>query len=224
MELIGTKPISGLLVSSSNEPKVRLLPYTSITRLPQYYEPVRHPTRLSLLLTEFSLRTTTSRRRGFPCFVPSPCACMPSPLPRRDRGGLVVQHSPRRRPSPHSSWVGSRIMPFRGRAPPGGWSSVHSGYGLPARGVAYATLFTEGFSACRYLLAPLRLLPAGTTVAGRDSHPLKMHDFSRRTRMAGMPNERAKRLLVTLLSILGLLIVGSAIWLAFQPLDIFVRR
>jgi hypothetical protein len=40
--------------------------------------------------------------------------------------------------------------------------------------------------------SPLRLLPAGTTVAGRDSHPLKMHDFSRRTRMAGMdaePNE-----------------------------------
>jgi hypothetical protein len=34
--------------------------------------------------------------------------------------------------------------------------------------------------------SPLRLLPAGTTVAGRDSHPLKMHDFSRRTRMAGM--------------------------------------
>jgi hypothetical protein len=27
----------------------------------------------------------------------------------------------------------------------------------------------------------LRLLPAGTTVAGRDSHPLKMHAFARRT-------------------------------------------
>jgi hypothetical protein len=53
---------------------------------------------------------------------------------------LVVQHFPRRRPSPHSSWVGSRIMPFRGLL------GVHSGYGLPARGVAYATLFTEGFS------------------------------------------------------------------------------
>jgi hypothetical protein len=29
--------------------------------------------------------------------------------------------------------------------------------------------------------SPLRLLPAGTTVAGRDSHPLKMHAFARRT-------------------------------------------
>ena len=56
MELIGSKPISGLLVSSSNTPEVRLLSSTSITRLLQYYEPVRHPTRPSLLLTEFSLR------------------------------------------------------------------------------------------------------------------------------------------------------------------------
>src|ERR1035438_5953291 len=29
--------------------------------------------------------------------------------------------------------------------------------------------------------SPLRLLPAGTTVAGRDLHPLKMHAFARRT-------------------------------------------
>jgi hypothetical protein len=28
---------------------------------------------------------------------------------------------------------------------------------------------------------PLGLLPAGTTIAGRDSHPLKMHAFARRT-------------------------------------------
>jgi hypothetical protein len=68
MELIGTKPISRLLVSSSNTPEVRLLSSTSITWLQQYYEPVRHPTRLSLLLTEFSLRATTSHRMGFPVF------------------------------------------------------------------------------------------------------------------------------------------------------------
>jgi hypothetical protein len=59
--------------------------------------------------------------------------------------GLVVQRSPRRRPSPHSSWVGSRIMPFRGLL------SVHSGYGLPARGVAYATLFHRRLQRFCYL-------------------------------------------------------------------------
>ena len=32
---------------------------------------------------------------------------------------------------------------------------------------------SECFRRCRYLHHPLRLLPAGATVAGRDSHPLK---------------------------------------------------
>ena len=37
------------------------------------------------------------------------------------------------------------------------------------------------FRRCRYLHHPLRLLPAGATVAGRDSHPLGTGAFSRRT-------------------------------------------
>ena len=41
---------------------------------------------------------------------------------------------------------------------------------------------SECFRRCRYLHHPLRLLPAGTTVAGRDSHPLKNGAFPRRTR------------------------------------------
>ena len=36
---------------------------------------------------------------------------------------------------------------------------------------------SECFSSIRYLLAPLRLLPAGATVAGRDSHPLRHSAF-----------------------------------------------
>jgi hypothetical protein len=124
----------------SNTLKVRLLPSTGVTRLRQYCKPVRHPMRPSLLPTEFSLRATTSHRWGFPCFVVSPSACMPSPLPWWDRGTLAVQSAPRRRPSPNSSWVGSHILPFRGLL------SVHSRYGLHARRVAYATLFIEGFS------------------------------------------------------------------------------
>ena len=34
-------------------------------------------------------------------------------------------------------------------------------------------LSSECFSRCRYLLRPLRLLPVGATVTGRDSHPLR---------------------------------------------------
>ena len=36
---------------------------------------------------------------------------------------------------------------------------------------------SECFRQCRYLHHPLRLLPAGATVAGRDSHPLKNGAF-----------------------------------------------
>ena len=40
---------------------------------------------------------------------------------------------------------------------------------------------SECFRRCRYLHHPLRLLPAGATVAGRGSHPLRTGAFSRRT-------------------------------------------
>ena len=40
---------------------------------------------------------------------------------------------------------------------------------------------SECFERCRYLHHPLRLLPAGATVAGRDSHPLGNGALSRRT-------------------------------------------
>ena len=40
---------------------------------------------------------------------------------------------------------------------------------------------SERFRRCCHLHHPLRLLPAGATVAGRDSHPLWNGAFSRRT-------------------------------------------
>ena len=42
-------------------------------------------------------------------------------------------------------------------------------------------LTSKCFSPCRYLHEPLRLLPAGATVAGRDLNPLGDGAFSRRT-------------------------------------------
>ncbi len=85
--------------------------YTGITRRLQYYEPVRHPRRPSLLLTEFWLRATTSLRWGFPCsdnFHLHACR-------RQYPGGTVgcVSLLPqRRRPSPLSGRVGFRITVF----------------------------------------------------------------------------------------------------------------
>ena len=44
-----------------------------------------------------------------------------------------------------------------------------------------AALLSECFKRCRYLHHPPRLLPAGATVAGRDSHPLRDGALPRRT-------------------------------------------
>ena len=47
-------------------------------------------------------------------------------------------------------------------------------------------LSSKCFSRCRCLHRPLRLLPAGATVAGRDSHPLGNGALSRRTEIGGL--------------------------------------
>ena len=60
--------------------------------------------------------------------------------------------------------------------------SVHSRCSPHGRRAARGGLVTsECFRPCRYLHHPLRLLPAGATVAGRDSHPLGDGAFPRRT-------------------------------------------
>jgi len=61
-----------------------------------------------------------------------------------------------------------------------GLLSVHSRYGLPARGTAWRSLASKA-SALSLPPAPLRLLPAGAKVAGRELHPLKKGALPRST-------------------------------------------
>jgi hypothetical protein len=160
------------LVSFSNTPEVRFLPSTGITRPPQYYEPVRHPRRPGLLLTEFRLRATTSHRWGFPCCGRFPFAHMPTPIPRRNRRVLIVLF-PYDNGLPQIEGGSASAMLFRGLL------SVHSRFGLHARQVAQGDPLHRSTSADSSPPPPLRLLPAGTTVAGWDSHPLKIAAFAR---------------------------------------------
>ena len=76
------------VVPSANVPELRPLPSIGITRLLRYYGPLRHPARPGRLLTESRLRVPRPHRWGFPCCVRSPCADVPSPLPRRNRCGF----------------------------------------------------------------------------------------------------------------------------------------
>src|SRR6202166_5252144 len=65
-------------------PEVRLLPSAGITRPRRYYGPLRLPRRPGLSLAGVRLAHAATAW-GLPCCVRSPCAGMPSPLPRRDR-------------------------------------------------------------------------------------------------------------------------------------------
>src|SRR5450631_621832 len=62
---------------------------------------------------------------GLPVFRRFPLPCMPTPLPRRNRPMLSLSW---RAATAFPTNQTGRLpqFPFRGRAPPAGWSSVHS--------------------------------------------------------------------------------------------------
>ena len=93
-------------------------------------------------------------------------------LPRLMFRGLLSVHS---RFGPRGRWASYRLSSSLGR--------LHR-FRLRARlgyRVSCKALLPECFSSCRYLHAPLWLLPAGATVAGWDSHPQGTRAFPRRT-------------------------------------------
>ena len=115
-------------------------------------------------------------RRGFPC-----CCCLPLHACRRQYPGGTGRCSRRSlpdrcQPSPYYRRVGFRIARFEACS-----AFTHVAACVLAESPSGDPSSSECFSAFRYLPAPLRLLPAGATVAGRDSHPLGHSAFPRRT-------------------------------------------
>jgi len=131
-------PISGSRSASCAGPELRPLPSIGITRLHRYYEPLRHPKRPRLSLAGCRFEGTSLDRWGFPCCAPSPCTCMPSPLPRRDRW-MIRSSRPAAAAFPKTQVGRLPHCVFRGLL------SVHSYYGLHARRVAMRPYYTEGF-------------------------------------------------------------------------------
>ena len=133
--------------------EVRPLPSTDITQLRRYYEPVRHPTRPGLSLAGVRLGHAPTAW-GFPCCVRSPCADMPSPLPRWDRRrDRVVPLKLRLRPSPSLCWVGSHIPRFEACS-----AFTHVTACLLAESPK-ATLSIEGFD--RFVASPAAPIATG---------------------------------------------------------------
>src|SRR4029450_2898570 len=100
----------------------------------------------------------TPSSRGLPVFRSISLSCRPSRLPRRDCLDSVARPV---QPAPAFPAIRSGRLPhypFRGLL------GVHSRYGLHACLAASCDpSSSECFSAIRYLLSPLRLLPAGAT-------------------------------------------------------------
>src|SRR5437016_5803089 len=144
--------------------ELRSLPSTGITRLQQYYEPLRHPRAPGLSLTGFQL-VTADHASGLPVLrTLSLCTCCRQ-YPGTATGRTTSLNSPKScQPSP--KWQSGRPVhcPFRGLL------GVHSRYGLHTRAVTvYRDTLSEGFrhfvtsmtapvasgwSGCRVGLAP----------------------------------------------------------------------
>ena len=127
------------------------------------------PCRPGLTLAGSRLARATPPK-GLPCCHRPPLPCVPPSLPRRSR---PVRASLASRPVAASPVSRPARPPLALRS---SWSLSR-----PGRPVA-----PECFSRSRYLLQPLRLLPAGATVAGRGSHPLGDGAFPRRTEQVGL--------------------------------------
>src|SRR5262245_1190340 len=135
-------PISRLSAPSARGLELGSLPSAGVTRLRRYYEPLRHPSRPGLSLTGVRLSSRDS-----------------PPGVSRVASDLLCGHAVAITPVGSLGWVASRgVIPsfpataafpvsVAGRLPHHpfrGLLSVHSRYGLPARGVANTTLSIEG--------------------------------------------------------------------------------
>ena len=175
LELLGFPPVSMSLPPCCAPLELRPLPSAGVTRLLRYYEPLRHPAGpgWSSRFPGWRVRATdgASRVAAVSLFTHAAASTPAEPvgarvarfptavsLPRINGGSASAL--PVSRPAQRSLRVAACVL---AESPTGDPSS------------------SECFSAIRYLPAPLRLLPAGATVAGRDSHPLGHSAFPRRT-------------------------------------------
>ena len=110
---------------------------------------------------------------GIPVLPMVSYAYMPSPLPRQVQRSLFLVHLLRRQPSLWNRQVGSFDCSFEA-------VSVHSRYGLPARGVADATLSPRLRPLC-YLRDRFDSYRVGRTCSRAGVAPAEVRSLSRRT-------------------------------------------
>ena len=165
-------------------PELRLLPSTGVTRLPQYYKPLRHPKAPGLSLAGVRLLNRLSTPRGFPCCVRFP-------------GVHAVATTPAQRLGASSARFPSRIsLPGTG-VPVGlriGIFEVCSAFihitACTLVGSPEVIRYIEGFS--HFVTSMTAPTTSGWSIfAGWDLHPLESASFSRRTPVIDCPKMTA---------------------------------
>ena len=218
-ELLGSSPFSLSVVASCVRLQLRLLPSTGVTRLHQYYEPLRHPSQPSLSLTSCQLIPTaitagTSRVASDPLCLH---AVANTPAGSMETCSLVLSH--RLRPSPNRRRVGSCIVGFEACS-----AFTH----VTACMLTESPMRPSTPKASAASLPPplLRLLPGGTNqFPGGISLPLRISAFSRRT-----PVTRHGPFLVRVLDAVVYpnlpewFVVGCAVLVCVAVLSVYLRR
>jgi hypothetical protein len=157
-------------------PELDRLRPAGVTHLFQSCEPVRHPRPPRLLLTEFAWRATTSPRWGSHVSTITSFRHADAITPTEPLSAVAVSPSGIGLPL-NSGGSASATSHFRGRAPPVGWSGVHSRFGLPVRSITQGELYQ---STSTHVVTSLRrsgCFRPSDRLAGWDSHPLEISDF-----------------------------------------------
>ena len=176
LDLVGSCQYPPVLSPFLHPSRPRPLPSAGVTRPRRYYGPLRHPARPSLPLAGCRL-ARARHRQGFPCCLPSPSRTHAvANTPAEPPGALVAR------------------FPDAGSLPRfNGGSASASSFSRPARRftrVPACVLAEPPMAALCHRSASVLFvtssnrsdcLPAGATVAGRDSNPLGVGALSRRT-------------------------------------------
>ena len=175
--LRGTRPSAtpASLLPFSIAFHLRSLPSAGITRLPRHLRTSPPPCRPDLTLAGCRL-ACAAPPAGLPVLRPIPSSTHATANTPAEPVGARVARFPTAGSLPHFN--GGSASAVRVSRPARRSLALWPVWSLsrPRRPVA-----SECFRRCCCLHHPLRLLPTGATVAGRDSHPLRTGAFSRRT-------------------------------------------